>query len=138
MRRASRAALGLAVLYLSGCGTAANLSGGIQGWRDAQIYGGVLRDVKSAEDFVSSNWTKESDWQQDVGTIVGVGLIGIDVPLSAIGDTLTLPFTIPAVIMRGSGPAQNVSSKNVAPPAANGPAPAAAPEAPPGADAAPK
>jgi len=125
MRKASRmAALGLAVVYLSGCGTSANLSGGAQGWRNAQIYGGVLTDVKSTQEWVKSNWTSGADWQQDVGTVVGVGLIGLDVPFSAIGDTLTLPITIPAVLLRGSGPAANVNGGNaVAPPAASGPAP---------------
>jgi uncharacterized protein YceK len=104
MRRASLAALGLAVVCLSGCGTAANLSGGIQGWRNAQIYGGVRRDVKSAGQFVADNWTSESDFQQDVGTVVGVGLISLDVPFSFIGDTLTLPITIPAAIIGGPAP----------------------------------
>jgi uncharacterized protein YceK len=104
MGRASLAVLGLAVLCLSGCGTAANLSGGFQGWRKAQIYGGVRTDVKSAEQFVADNWTSESDFQQDVGTVVGVGLISLDVPLSLIGDTLTLPITIPAAILSGPAP----------------------------------
>jgi uncharacterized protein YceK len=125
MRKASRmAALGLAVVYLSGCGTSANLSGGAQGWRNAQIYGGVLTDVKSTQQWVTSNWTNFADWQQDVGTIVGVGLISLDVPFSAIGDTLTLPITIPAVLLRDSGPARNGNRGNaVAPPPVSGPAP---------------
>ena len=125
MRRASfAAALGLTVVYLSGCGTAANLSGGAQGWRNAQIYGGVLTDVKSTQEWVTSNWTNFADWQQDVGVMVGVGLISLDVPFSAIGDTLTLPITIPAVMLRGSGPAANGGRENAGPPpAAIGPAP---------------
>jgi uncharacterized protein YceK len=118
------AALGLAMVCLSGCGTAANLSGGAQGWRNAQIYGGVLTDVKSTQEWVTSNWTNFADWQQDVGTIVGVGLISLDVPFSAIGDTLTLPVTIPAVLLRGPGPAANGNRGNaVAPPVVSGPAP---------------
>ncbi len=115
MRRASlAAALGLVAMGLSGCGTAANLSGGAQGFRPMQIYGGVLRDVQSAQHWVSTNWIEGSDWQQDVGTVVGVGLIGLDLPFSAIGDTLTLPITIPAALLRPSGPAANVSRKNAA------------------------
>jgi uncharacterized protein YceK len=120
MRRASLAALGLVVMGLSGCGTAANLSGGAQGFRQTQIYGGVLRDVQSGQHWVSSNWTGGTDWQQDIGTVVGVGLIGLDVPFSAIGDTLTLPITIPAVLLRQPDTAANVSRKNAAaPPAAD-------------------
>jgi uncharacterized protein YceK len=125
MRRASlAAALGLAGVCLSGCGTAANLSGGIQGWRSAQIYGGVRRDVKSAEQFIADNWAGEADIQQDVGTVVGVGLISLDVPFSLIGDTLTLPITIPAAIMGGPAPATSVSGKaGSVSPGPNGPAP---------------
>lgn len=106
MSRASlAAALGLAVLGLCGCGTAANLSGGAQGWRKSQIYGGVRRDVKSAQQFVADNWAGSADLMQDVGAVVGVGLISIDVPLSFFGDTLTLPITIPAALLGGPQPA---------------------------------
>jgi len=120
MRRALLVALGLVGMGLSGCGTAANLSGGAQGFRQTQIYGGVLRDVQSEQHWVSSNWTGGTDWQQDIGTVVGIGLIGLDIPFSAIGDTLTLPITIPAVLLRRPDPAANVSRKNVAaPPAAD-------------------
>ncbi|HEY7312521.1 MAG TPA: YceK/YidQ family lipoprotein [Gemmataceae bacterium] len=128
MRRASLVALALAAMYLIGCGTAANLSGGLQGWRKSQIYGGVRRDVKSANQFIADNWTGAADIQQDVGTVVGVGLISLDVPFSLIGDTLTLPITIPAALMGGSAapppPAATVSGKtNGVPPATNGTVP---------------
>jgi hypothetical protein len=67
-----------------------------QGRKNAQIYGGARRDVKSAHEWFSDNWTpaNESDLQQDIGVVVGVGLVGLDVPLSTIGDTLTLPAAI--------------------------------------------
>jgi uncharacterized protein YceK len=123
MSRASRAAvLPILVVLVSGCGTMANISiGARQGWQNALIYGGVRRDVKSAEDFVSNNWTSKenADFMQDTGTIVGVGLVGIDVSLSAIADTLTLPITIPAAIWGGpgkGGPAAGVKG-NSSPPA---------------------
>jgi uncharacterized protein YceK len=121
------AALLLAALVPSGCGTVANLQiGARQGWKNAQIYGGVRRDVKSAQEFFADNWTpaNNSDVQQDVGAVVGVGLVGMDVPLSAIADTLTLPVTIPAAIWGSSTPSPTVSRKNTS--AANPAAPAAA------------
>jgi len=98
MRRASHAAaLAFALAILSGCGTIANFGG--KGWQNTQIYGGVLRDVKSAQDFIATNpIAPETDIQKDVGTVVGVGIIGLDIPFSAIADTLTLPITIPAVL----------------------------------------
>lgn len=118
MARALLATAALIVaVFPSGCGTFANLSiGARQGWKNAQIYGGVRRDVQSAEDFVAHSWTSGDnlDIQQDIGTVVGVGLVGIDVPLSAIADTLTLPITIPAAIWGGSGPGSTVSRKNAA------------------------
>lgn len=116
MSRASlRAALWLAALVPGGCGTVANLEiGARQGWKNAQIYGGVRRDVKSAQQFFADNWTppNNSDVQQDIGAVVGVGLVGMDVPLSAIGDTLTLPVTIPAAIWGSSTASPSVSRKN--------------------------
>jgi uncharacterized protein YceK len=122
MTRGSLAtALLLAAVICSGCGTIANLSiGARQGWKNAQIYGGVRRDVKSAEEWFNDNWTPagNADLQQDVGAVVGVGLVGLDVPLSAIGDTLTLPVTIPAAIWGSSNPSVSRKNPSTAPTAA--------------------
>lgn len=121
MARTARAAtLGMVALVLCSCGTFGNLSiGRRQGWKNALIYGGVRRDVQSAADFVDHSWTwgEKLDVFQDVGTVVGVGLVGIDVPLSAVADTLTLPITIPAAIWGRASGATTVSSKNIGPPA---------------------
>ena len=87
----------MGTLILSGCGTIANFSG--KGWDNTHIYGGVVRNVKSAEEWIEAKpITKDTELQQGIGTVVGTGLIVLDVPLSAIGDTLTLPITIPAAI----------------------------------------
>lgn len=110
--------------FLSGCGTAANISvGAREGWQYAPPYGGVRRDVQSAEDWVDHTWTwgENLDLQRDLGTVVGVGLVGIDVPLSAIGDTLTLPITLPAYYMsksRGGANGRGNPPPNPAPVAA--------------------
>ncbi len=109
MKRASLAAA-LGTLILSGCGTIANFSG--KGWDNTHIYGGVVRDVKSAEEWIEAKpITKDTELQQGIGTVVGTGLIVLDVPLSAIGDTLTLPITIPAAIWGTPSGAPNVSRK---------------------------
>src|SRR5579875_2703047 len=123
MVRASRAAaLGTAVLFLCGCGTVANLEmGWRQGWQNTVIYGGVRRDVQSAGKWIDHSWTwgKDLDIIQDIGTVVGVGLVGIDIPLSAVGDTLTLPVTVPIAIYNNSTNRASVSRKtDAAPPAA--------------------
>jgi uncharacterized protein YceK len=119
MTRASlAAALLFALLVSSGCGTIANLSiGSRQGWKNAKIYGGVRRDIQSGEDWFNANWTPsgQTDVQQDIGAVVGVGLVGLDVPLSAIGDTLTLPVTIPAAIWGSSTANVSRTSANSSP-----------------------
>lgn len=118
MARASRAAaLWTAVLLLCGCGTVSNLSfGARQGWQNAYIYGGVRRDLQSEKDWIAHSWTsgKNLDVIQDIGTVVGVILVGIDVPISAIGDTLTLPATVPIAIWSNSVNRANVG-RNPAP-----------------------
>lgn len=119
MAKASRAAaLGIAVLLLCGCGTIANLSTGArQGWKNAGIYGGVRRDVDSAGKWIDHSWTwgKNLDVISDIGTVVGVGLVGIDVPLSAVGDTITLPVTVPIALW--NNPAVRTRLSRQSPPA---------------------
>lgn len=115
MSRASRkTALCIAVLLLCGCGTVANLSiGARQGWKNAYVYGGVRRDIKSEADWIDHSWTsgKNLDVIQDIGSVVGVVLVGIDIPLSAIGDTLTLPVTVPVALWNNSVNGASVSRK---------------------------
>jgi len=128
MKRASLAAA-LVILIPCGCGTIANF--GEKGWANARIYGGVQRDLKSAEDWLAYRpISKESELQHDVGTVVGTGLIGLDMPLSAIGDTLTLPITVPAAIWGTPAADTNVSRKEpgaVSKPALPAPAPKVVP-----------
>lgn len=119
MARAWRTAvLVIAAGLLSGCGTAANISVGFRdGWQYAPIYGGVRRDVQSAQEWATHSWSsgENVDYIQNVGTVVGLGLVGIDVPLSVVGDTITLPLVIPASLL--------AKPRN----GTNGPAPAATP-----------
>jgi uncharacterized protein YceK len=125
MTRTGRAAaLFLAVGTLGGCGTLANLGG--RGWEHTRIYGGVLGDVKGAQDWIADNpITPEADIQKNVGTVVGVGLVALDVPFSAIGDTLTLPVTVPVAIWASTrGPAAVSQKTGGAPPATSADAPA--------------
>lgn len=122
MGRASRAAaLVIVTGLLSGCGTVANLAvGAREGWNNVQIYGGVRRDVQSAGNWLAHSWVapEKLEFMQDIGAIVGVGLVGIDVPLSAVGDTLTLPVTIPASIWGRPRNDANVDRQTAPPPPA--------------------
>jgi uncharacterized protein YceK len=86
----------LLVFTVSGCGTVGNLwaccgkSGG------DRIYGGVCQDVKLAWEGVAQGFNPDEDgpWFPPAA----ICLFTLDLPLSAIGDTLTLPITIPATL----------------------------------------
>jgi uncharacterized protein YceK len=86
---------------LSGCGTLFNLpkQTGLVIFDTTpteQVYGGVLRDAR----------TVQEDWKNVISpegangrldSMVGAAYVAlIDLPLSALGDTLTLPITISA------------------------------------------
>jgi uncharacterized protein YceK len=122
-----RAVFVLVAVGLTGCGTIANVGGGR--WRTSKIYGGVLRDVQSAEDWIADYSAQpKTELKQDVGVGVGVGLIAIDLPLSAVADTLTLPITIPVTLSRPRQP--DLPPPPVVNPVSSAKAPAAAPKAP--------
>jgi uncharacterized protein YceK len=125
------AALAIAAGLLSGCGTAANISVGFRdGWQNAPIYGGVRRDVQSAQEWATHSWTsgENVDYIQNVGTVVGLVLVGIDVPLSAVGDTITLPLVVPASLLAKPRNGTNGSANNTAnPPAVTAPPPPSPP-----------
>jgi uncharacterized protein YceK len=85
-------ALGLAV---GGCGTVGNLTGGPSGAEPPHAYGGVRLDVESA----AANLTDSSGGHGGLpGRLVQVCVVApylllIDLPLSVVGDTLTLPLS---------------------------------------------
>jgi uncharacterized protein YceK len=78
-----------AALAASGCGTMGNLKD------HDRIYGGVAIDAapvrQACKDLVSAKDDREFTLQQD-GVILTYGVI--DLPLSAVMDTLTLPITV--------------------------------------------
>jgi uncharacterized protein YceK len=122
-----RAVFVLVAVALAGCGTIANVGGGR--WRTSKIYGGVLRDVKSTEDWIADYSAEpKTGIMRDVGVGVGVGLIAIDLPLSAVGDTLTLPITIPVALRRPRQP--DLPPPPVVTPVSTAKAPATPPKAP--------
>jgi len=113
--------LWIAVLFVCGCGTIANLeTGARQEWKNATIYGGARRDIHSARQWIDHSWTwgKNLNVIQDIGTVVGVVLVGIDVPLSAVGDTVTLPVTVSIALWSNAVNRENVQRSNTAAPSA--------------------
>ena len=87
--------LALAALVVSGCGTIANLQTG-----KPDLYGGVQHDVQLLE--------TPRPQPQGIGIRnLGALVLFVDLPLSVVGDTLTIPLAIHEW-HRGEGPADSV------------------------------
>lgn len=98
-----RAMFAIAVsVCMSGCGTLFNVVNyeippqpELSIWKEGpvvaprKIYGGVALDGEIGK-----------SWIEDGIILPTVGIWLVDLPLSAVGDTLTLPLTIPAAIDR--------------------------------------
>ena len=113
----SRATACLAAVFaaaLGGCGTVLNC---INGDRPAarEIYGGVRQDAQNGtrhlgEAFIGptpsfSKVPKPPDPVSDFAAKsfcagCGIGMLAVDLPVSAVADTLTLPLTVPATLMK--------------------------------------
>lgn len=78
----------LATLFLSGCGTVGNVVTIGLPAAPMRPYGGVAHDFRDI-----------ADASLPVGSRIGPAL---DLPLTTIADTLTLPFTISETIHRAS------------------------------------
>jgi uncharacterized protein YceK len=85
--------LGLLALALTGCGTTANihLPKELGGRNQLEVYGGVSNSVAMARTCAD---------RDGVGPKFLAALVALDVPLSAIGDTLTLPITMTVAAWR--------------------------------------
>jgi uncharacterized protein YceK len=85
-----------------GCGTIHNIEGA---GPPNVIYGGVRDDSKFAWNCLHPDDFKlAADGSGEALLAIYCGLLVtfVDLPLSVIGDTLTLPVTIPATIAKGS------------------------------------
>ena len=83
---------------LTGCGTffncfAADKAGPQAEQKVGRIYGGVLFEVQAAQSLVN-DMPREAIPKDWVLTVCGSCLLAIDMPLTAVGDTLTLPYTL--------------------------------------------
>ena len=96
-------ALGFAVLWTSGCGTLGNMIVGtppVDGpcAADLKVYGGVRSDVGEVLFALTPPYSESP--VENIGRVAGASISLVDVPLSAIADTLTLGKTIPAAMKR--------------------------------------
>jgi uncharacterized protein YceK len=99
---------------LGGCGTVVNCVSW-NGPAGREIYGGVKQDAQNgtshlAEAFYGpppslSPYPEKPDTGNHLLTKsfcagCGIGMLAVDLPISAVADTLTLPVTIPATLMK--------------------------------------
>src|SRR4051794_8874672 len=91
-----------AICSVSGCGSMLNtlyfapMEGG------GRMYGGVSLDAEQGSKYIRNTFSSDqapdngSDKSKPVMLALGVYFLAIDLPLSAVADTLTLPWTIRA------------------------------------------
>lgn len=91
----------LAITTSSGCGTFANCfaadkAGPEEEQNVGKIYGGLNFEWQAARSLFAEN-SKERIRPDDlnwVNEVCAACMLAVDMPLTAVGDTLTLPFTI--------------------------------------------
>jgi uncharacterized protein YceK len=85
----------VAAVSLSGCGTVCNLARGFDHPdTDPKVYGGVAMDMEFLSKVANSGPAEtEVENPRTIGAILAFGCI--DPVFSLIGDTVTLPVTIP-------------------------------------------
>jgi uncharacterized protein YceK len=90
--RKGAACLGLALSFaLTGCGTSLNLDG------DSRPYGGVCMDAQKVRQGLVQAADPSKAEERDRSPVWNLALSAcacVDLPLSVVGDTLTLPVTI--------------------------------------------
>jgi uncharacterized protein YceK len=90
----------------SGCGTLSNLgryTGVIilDGTPTERVYGGVWRDLTFAQDDIVGVPRPESRLGRANQLVGAAYCLLVDLPLSAVGDTLTLPLVLPYALKDG-------------------------------------
>ncbi len=99
---------------LSGCGTVVNCFN-VNGAAARAIYGGVRQDAENGYRHLGEAFSpnpptftempKPPSAGRDFAAksfcaACGVGMLAVDLPVSAVADTLTLPVTVPATLMK--------------------------------------
>ena len=91
MNRCGTAGVALVVTLCAGCGTMENFARPEDGGpRPMEVYGGVTRSAENVKGLFSG---------EPIAAAISLFLVP-DIALSAIGDTITLPVTVPIAITR--------------------------------------
>ena len=136
----SKAAACLAAVLataLSGCGTLVNCANP-EGKSPRAIYGGVRLDARNGMDHLNeafsgnapsfSKLPKPPDPARDFAVKTfcagcGIAMLAVDLPVSAVADTLTLPVTVPSTLMQKQPTGKGRPHPNQKPKVANVPPP---------------
>ena len=112
--KATACLLAVLVSPLCGCGTVVNCVNG-NGAGARRIYGGVKQDAQNGTDHLVEAFSgpaptfSEMPKPPSAGRDFvaksfcagcGVCMLAVDLPISAVADTLTLPLTVPATLMK--------------------------------------
>jgi uncharacterized protein YceK len=108
-----------AVSSLAGCGTLLNMQDEPPGmfWWDLgteikapdqgtptrRVYGGVAYDAFFGAGMLQASFRSGEEFAGSFGFAWGAYVLGIDLPLTVAGDTLTLPWTAAATVERWLG-----------------------------------
>ena len=99
---------------LCGCGTMVNCVGW-NGPAGREIYGGVKQDAVNGKSHIAEAFngptpsfspypdkpdTGSHPFMKSFCASCGIGMLAVDLPISAVADTLTLPVTVPATLMK--------------------------------------
>src|SRR5262249_16905247 len=102
-RRVVGAVLALAAIYsVSGCGSFLNIAYFTPIEGGGRMYGGVSLDAEEGTKYIRKTFSSDPaqddgpDKSKPVMLALGVYFLAIDLPLSAVADTLALPWTIRA------------------------------------------
>src|SRR5688572_4456626 len=95
---------------LSGCGTMANMSGksvAMMGPQDSEVraFGGVANDIRWVGEQGRRVVTPDDPWDALFGPALAVYFGLVDLPLSLVGDIVTLP----SVVRSSRSPSPSVS-----------------------------
>jgi uncharacterized protein YceK len=89
------------VCALGGCGTIGNLTDPSK----TKPFGGVLRDSEASGWLMNQfSDAPKKPAAETAGLVLAVPIISIDLPLSLVADTVTLPITIPVSLFRQGQP----------------------------------
>ncbi|HEY7312286.1 MAG TPA: YceK/YidQ family lipoprotein [Gemmataceae bacterium] len=86
---------------LGGCGTIGNLTDPSR----TKPFGGVMRDGE-ASSWLMNEFSEASKKPtvEKAGLVLAAPIVTVDLPLSLVADTVTLPITIPIALMRQQQP----------------------------------